>query len=341
MSYIIVSDVHLGSSICNHKQFCDFLRWVLDLKNRKENVRCADKDITITSPEKLILLGDILELWDPIDGDRDYVVKQSLLPFSLLSDINCDKIYVVGNHDDSISEYESKVDCELLANSKKFDIYKNHYPEEKLLIGDRTYFFLHGHQFDREQAILTQVSNLLGEKWDPLKWFQDLFNITFTKLRWRENLFVFMILFVLGWYFWEKVLRTSFLYMLIWALITGFFALSSIPGLVAKSQRKIYDAKKPKDKTAQQIIEDGYYQSKKDTISSDVVVFGHTHFASSYKGEKAGGKLFINTGSWVGIDDEIAGKWRYANTFIYLDESGAYILKWQDEGIKCIEAFPI
>jgi hypothetical protein len=31
---------------------------------------------------------------------------------------------------------------------------------------------------------------------------------------------------------------------------------------------------------------------------------------------------------------------RYTNTFIYLDESGAYILKWHSSGkIDCIEAF--
>lgn len=342
MSYIIVSDVHLGSELCNHSQFCHFLEWIKDLNVRTETVKCRDKDITITRPDKLILLGDILELWDPLEGDRNYVVKQGLRPFSLLSDIDCDKIFVVGNHDDSISDYENMIDCEMLANSSKIDIYNRHYPEQgTLAIGERTYFFLHGHQFDKEQAILAWVSNLLGEKWDPIKWFQDLFNITFTKSHWKKSLVVFMILLVTGWYFWEEALRTNFLHMLIWALVTGFFALSSVPGLVTRAQRRIYDFNKPKDKTAQQIIENGFYQSHKDTVSSNVVVFGHTHFASSYKEGQSGGKLFLNSGCWIGSDNDIDGKRRYANTFIYIDESGEYILKWLDGKVNCIEAFPV
>jgi len=339
MSYIIVSDVHLGRDSSHYDQFCDFLKWVRGLDNREETIRYDDKYVTMTSPEELILLGDILELWDPKGGDRDNVSKESLLPFSLLSDINCDKIYVVGNHDDSISQYETKIKNQVLANLKRFNIHDRHYPDypdEKLLrLGDLTYFFLHGHQYDKEQAILTNISNLIGEKWDPIKWFQDLFNITFTKKHWRENLFVFIILLVLG-YFSAGILHFNFTYMLVWALILGFFSMSSVPGVVAKIQRRIYDFNKPKDKTAQQIIEDGYYQSNKDTTPSNVIVFGHTHFPSSYRGEEASGKLFINTGSWVGCDEKIDEKQRYSNTFVYLDENGAYIMQWKDGSVKCI-----
>lgn len=342
MSYIIVSDVHLGSELCNHSQFCLFLKWIKELDVKKKTVKYLDKDITINSPDKLILLGDILELWDPYDGDRNYVVKQGLQPFSLLADINCDKIFVVGNHDDSISDYENMIDFEMLANSSKIDIYNRHYPEKEYLkIGERTYFFLHGHQFDKEQAILIWVSKLIGEKWDPIKWFQDLFNVAFTKRHWKGNLVVLIILLAVGWLIWEEDLQINFLHMLLWALVAGFFALSSVPGLVTRAQRRIYDLKKSKDKTAQQIIEDGFYQSSKDTVSSDVVIFGHTHFASSYKDDKKGGKFFLNSGCWVGRDEDIDGKKRYANTFVYLDESGEYILKWIDGEANCIEAFPL
>ena len=64
------------------------------------------------------------------------------------------------------------------------------------------------------------------------------------------------------------------------------------------------------------------------------------HFASSYElRSEAGKKLFLNSGCWVGIDTEFNGKMRYVNTFIYLDESGAYILTWRGDGkINCIEA---
>ncbi len=33
-SYIVISDVHLGNEECNHKDFCDFLKWMHDLENQ-------------------------------------------------------------------------------------------------------------------------------------------------------------------------------------------------------------------------------------------------------------------------------------------------------------------
>lgn len=349
MAYIIVSDVHLGS-VSYNKVFCDFLNWVQGLESKSDTIKCKDKDVKIKSPEKFILLGDIMELWDPEDGNRDYVIKDGILPFSVLSALNCEKVYVVGNHDDSLSELENYVDYVTLPNGTKFDIYDRHYPEKEektgiasgIKIGNRSYFFLHGHQFDPEQAILAKVSKLIGESWDPLAWFQDLFNITFTKKHWKFSLLIFTVLLMGGWRFWNEALRPSFWFTLGWAALTGFFALSSIPGVVARSQREIYNSTKPIDKTAQQIVEDEYYKKSKDRINADAVVFGHTHFASSYelKSDK-GKKLFINSGCWVGKDTEFDGKMRYANTFVYIDEGGAYILTWRGDGkIDCIEAFP-
>lgn len=56
--------------------------------------------------------------------------------------------------------------------------------------------------------------------------------------------------------------------------------------------------------------------------------------------QKLGKKLFLNSGCWVSTDTELNGKMRYVNSFIYLDESGAYILTWRGSGkINCIESF--
>lgn len=406
MAYIIVSDVHLGGKLCNQKEFCDFLKWVRGLVNRTETIKCKGKDVTIHSPEKFILLGDILELWDPKDGNRDNVIGDGILPFSVLSDINCDKIYVIGNHDDSLSELEDEVDNVALPNGTKFDIYDRHYPEKEektgisngIKIGSRSYFFLHGHQFDKEQAILAWVSRLIGESWNPLGWFQDLFNTLFTKKHWKASFLVFSALFIGGGYYWNKFLPSSFpnaltwasltgtagslIYLIvsaivllfflmkgffaltaalfvillggrffweqssflaiIWGTLTGFFALSSIPGVVASTQRKFYNLFKSKDKTVEKIIHNGYYRKDKDTIRADVVVFGHTHFADFYgPNTDTGNRLFINSGCWYGKDKLIDKKMRYSNTFIYIDDSGAYILRWRSFGnIECIEAFP-
>ena len=68
-------------------------------------------------------------------------------PLTLLSNINCDKIYVLGNHDDSLDGLEGKVGCETLVNGTKFYIYSGHYPKKDkksgvargLKIGNRSY----------------------------------------------------------------------------------------------------------------------------------------------------------------------------------------------------------
>lgn len=345
-AYIIISDVHLGNAECNQKEFCYFLEWVRDLANQPKIIKCKDKEVTIKNPDKIILLGDILDLWNPKNGDRYNIIKDSMRPFSLLSNINCDKIYVVGNHDDSLDGLEGKVDCETLNNGTKFDIYNRHYPKKDkksgiasgIKIGNRSYFFLHGHQFDREQAIVKHVSKL----WNPINWFQDLFNVTFTKKHWKVNFAIFLGLLIGKKYFLLKVfLQSSFLGNLGWATVTGIFALSSIPGIIANTQGIIYNSTKPTDKNAEQVIQDKYYQRNKGTINADVVVFGHTHFASSYELKtEAENKLFLNSGCWTGTDTEFNGIMCYINTFLYLDETGAYIMTWRGSGeINCIEAF--
>lgn len=416
MAYIVVSDVHLGSDSCNQPDFCEFLKWVNNLEfkdkqNKSEKIECNGKEITIHNPEKFILLGDILELWDPEAGNRDYVIRDCIKPYSILSQVNCEKIFVVGNHDDSLRELKDDANNVLLPNGTKFEIYDSHYPlkdkktgiADGKTIGKRSFFFLHGHQFDKEQDILRKVSSLIRMSWDPLGWFQSLFNITFAKKHWILNLILFLLmllggryvlekllipnflsqmnvgffiiviilLYFVGRYFWNYYLKpnilnnalwaalflsgvyagwlyfqnhqpSQFAYIVIWAAITGFFAISSIPGVVVHLQRGIYNLIKSRDKTTQEIITSGYYKKDNDTIEADVVVFGHTHFASYYelKSDK-GKKLFINSGCWVGKDTEFDGKMRYANTFIYIDDDGgAYLLRWRCGKIECIESFP-
>lgn len=394
MAYIVVSDVHLGGRFCNHAKFCGFLDWLKGLEKNEETINCKGNDVKIKSPEKLILLGDILELWDPEGGDRDNVIKAGIKPFTLLSDLNCDKIYVVGNHDEALSELETEVNDETLPNNTKFIIKNRHYPEnhDGLKIGNHNYFFLHGQQFDKEQDILTRVSRLIGESWDPLGWFQSLHNITSAKKHWKTYFLLFAAFFLGGALLWKKLFTSpipdltwtmfssgttlitaivaaavvlyfalrrfkylsatlfvifssillfseqSSFWAILWGALTGFFALNSIPGVVANTQRKFYNMMKPKDKTAQEIIEgDGYYKKDKDTIKAHRVVFGHTHFASFFKTPE---KLFINSGCWYGDEKQIDNNWRYTNTFVYIDESGAYLLSWiNKDKIECIEAF--
>ena len=345
MSYIVVSDVHLGSKLCNFDQFCSFLEWLLDLKDSPKTIQSNDGAIEIESPEKVVLLGDILELWDPWDGDRDHVVKQCLRPLSLLSNLSCDKIYVMGNHDDAIKNYDEKIDYEMFRNKTKLDVWNRHYPDEYagIRIGGRSYFFLHGHQYDKSQAVLATVSKLLGGPWDPVGWCNSQYNTSFTKRRWALSFPLLVSVLFAGWYIIQRFgpVGSWLAFTFLGVLVGGFFAFSSLPAMVTKGQRKIYNLSKPKDKTARQVLEDEYYKEQKDNVTADVVVFGHTHFASSYRGSRAGWgkeKIFVNTGSWVGVDEEIDGEMRYTNTFVYIDDQRAHIIRWNDGDPQLIES---
>ena len=201
-------------------------------------------------------------------------------PFFLLCGIDCDKIYVAGNHDDSLGELEAKVNHETLNTGTRFDIRDRHYPKRDkksdiksgVKVGIRSYFFLHGHQFDKQQAIFRYVSKLIGKLWDPLDLFQNLFNITFTKKHWNRNFMIFFGLLFGGKYFlWNALLKSSFWGTMVWAIFTGFFALSSIPGIVVHTQRSIYNSKKPIYKTAEKVITAGYYQAINDTIDAELL----------------------------------------------------------------------
>ncbi|MCM1565344.1 MAG: hypothetical protein NC238_05245 [Dehalobacter sp.] len=92
MSVIAVSDVHLGSKKSNHKEFSKFLDWLVALeKEGGKTVKSCRKEILLKPPEKLILLGGILELWSPEDEDIKYTVQRSIEPFGKLASLKCEK----------------------------------------------------------------------------------------------------------------------------------------------------------------------------------------------------------------------------------------------------------
>ena len=78
----VVSDVHLGHERSNFRQFNDFLSWIQsNINQEKENnkllVKFEGKKKWINTPEMIVFLGDIFELWEPKDDDVGEVGKQS------------------------------------------------------------------------------------------------------------------------------------------------------------------------------------------------------------------------------------------------------------------------
>jgi UDP-2,3-diacylglucosamine pyrophosphatase LpxH len=174
-TYIIVSDVHLGSSQCCRKEFEQFLEWIAYSKSRRSMVvQTENGSCKLTPPHTVILLGDILELWAPRDNEHSNVIQDSVRIFRKLIDLDCNKIYVLGNHDAMLCGGHEPEDHDLgdpkspktrlhplihftCGNGTQFHVVPRHYPhhaetkeKQPIFIGARKYLFVHGHQFDPE-----------------------------------------------------------------------------------------------------------------------------------------------------------------------------------------------
>jgi UDP-2,3-diacylglucosamine pyrophosphatase LpxH len=115
-SIIVVSDLHLGGreDPGTGERFNRFLKYlgtdfisVSDIC-RSENAKKTNepaRNKRLFPPEKIILLGDILELWDSRNQDRNCSFLDAFLPFLTMRDMDCDVIYVTGNHDEDVAEF--------------------------------------------------------------------------------------------------------------------------------------------------------------------------------------------------------------------------------------------
>jgi UDP-2,3-diacylglucosamine pyrophosphatase LpxH len=141
LSVIVISDVHLGSTTSNHTDFSRFIDWMAALeKEGGKTIKLNGKELLLKPPEKLILLGDILELWSPQDEDIKYTVQRSIEPFGKLVGLGCEKIFVLGNHDEDVADYldvvmklKGKEDIKentFKINNAGFKIINCHYPED-------------------------------------------------------------------------------------------------------------------------------------------------------------------------------------------------------------------
>jgi UDP-2,3-diacylglucosamine pyrophosphatase LpxH len=121
--YMVVSDVHLGGKEVfpeHHRAFCEFLSWIRDLPSQGRSVPFPGKDGTMSEktihhPTKIVLLGDILEMWDPREQNRDYITADLIEPISILQHTDSDIVYVTGNHDADVGEIISSTNCEKIA----------------------------------------------------------------------------------------------------------------------------------------------------------------------------------------------------------------------------------
>jgi UDP-2,3-diacylglucosamine pyrophosphatase LpxH len=131
-SIIVVSDLHLGGKEDpdTARRFCNFLDYINN-DFASAGVNCGkckgspEKDSgkirKLLQPDKIVLLGDVLELWDSRNIDRNSSFLDAFIPFLKLRDMDCDVIYVTGNHDEDTAELVTSVaeNEEFLKNAKK------------------------------------------------------------------------------------------------------------------------------------------------------------------------------------------------------------------------------
>ncbi len=153
-----IGDTHLGLhewSPKGHRErpifVADFFRWLSALPAEGYplpmwNGHAVDTRV-LRRPDRLILLGDILELWE---AENQAVLFSAATVSSVLSSVPCQKIYVLGNHDNVLQAVAGRYPL----GAGNLEVVGDAYPVSDtgeirpLRIGDRSYIFIHGHQFD-------------------------------------------------------------------------------------------------------------------------------------------------------------------------------------------------
>ncbi len=359
---IVISDTHLGLLPPSATAFPHFLEWLTTLQTIEGAViETTSGDKRLKAPQQIILLGDILELWGPWEGDLIGPLRDSFDIFKMLLGLNCEKIYVAGNHDEMVSGFGGTYTCQ---NGTRFTVFPKHYPEETsqwVKVGDTTYFFLHGHQFNKvfKHGGVLKFVTLMGQLSSVYHGFDPrLGRVGFIFL--LLSLFLLISPLFITWP--SLLLQWPIAYaiplLLIWALfgVVGcawiWRQLQKAWGkahprpqhpmrhmMVSVTDRLIGSAKRmagsAKHINIDPLINKHYYKRGKDTIAADVIVFGHTHIPgirsdiSSPAVKKTLKKMFVNSGSWVDSWAKVLGIPH--NTLVYIDSDGPILLQWDDE----------
>lgn len=347
-SMIVVSDLHLGLKERDKVPevfllFAEFLKKVCSGKpSDNPDVTVDGKTRKLFPPSKIILLGDIIDLWSPRSNSRSSVLIDSYPVIQALFSLPADIVYVAGNHDDEISEIEGSFPR---SGPEKLKVIKRHYPEgvmdtdgrEKhhgILAGDHSYFFMHGQQFDLMFNVAGLLQNYPG--WVARNY--SLFKEN-PRIKWIFRL-IFIICAGYG-IIAQGILKIStfldgFIYFLL-GMTLVIFLFSMEPSTFRNFWDSISLRKKTKTETIETIIEAGFWKKEagKD-ILADTVIFGHTHIADDSKGRylQEYGKRFINSGSWGDEPIETSDGRRVSekNTFVYIDAEGPVLFHWPDKG---------
>lgn len=182
--FVVLSDTHLGlrpwkrlhffkNTVAHRPTHVDqFLKWLEKLQSdgeidlpvaieeRNDDCEYDIKKISgkkLFFPDKLVLNGDIFELWDASDQSVMYASHSILNSIDRLA---CEKIYLIGNHDFANTELatgegeKEEVPSNLYPSGlSELNIFRHTYPApmdgkiRTLRMGEDHYLLIHGHQF--------------------------------------------------------------------------------------------------------------------------------------------------------------------------------------------------
>ncbi len=363
---LVISDTHFGFEDESAQRFQRFMTYLTNSVQSERMIIKTPRELpgeipgkelceeSLEVPQKIILLGDLVDLWISRDSNTVRPYQESFNPINSLIALKREIVYLLGNHDGIMENY---VGPHVLPDDIPFTVYSEGYPNKKNSsgqwkgeqIGERSYFFLHGHQFDpvfRHNSML-HLGNFLGfssAAAGGFLWFKVLgavvllltVGIVFSPLiiNWLPSLLTWLISFAqssalavlmlfVGW----LVGAIAFLGVL-WVfnvLARWYYNYSLYPGVKRKGKNN-QDVPPTSQKTIQKRIGTADFDRMARRIDADVIVSGHTHLPDIYTPKHWPKKLVVNSGSWIVQSDNTH------DTFVYIDKSGARLLQWQDKG---------
>ena len=344
-SIIVVADTHFGlytdEEACDPGAFTDFLNWIKELEGGKKKIlkigawgsADAGTKLVLKPPEKIILLGDILELWT---SSNEAVLASIISIIQLMSELSCEKIYVLGNHDYDLfysitSKGTNKTSYPLGASG--ITIIEKEYWITK---GGEKYCFLHGQQFDR---LFTLPS---WKFMAPIRKAALAFG-NYTGVLVALCLANFIIQTIVG--AWE--IADIILTILLTAVTLPYSFLLFSRKIWNRVSTIKFNPKSMQEKYEKQRLFLWKKFSEKLSEKNEIlnVIYGHTHTIDNWIEEEfveSGGEFALtlmkvsNIPSWIKIlfNDGESIKNEISHVFLYITESASLFVGWDHKGKK-------
>jgi len=312
---LILSDLHLGLDRKEIKS--NFIELVKMIKYINEYMK----------PDLIILLGDILELWQA----KVYKVLETAYAFFReLFLLNKPVIYISGNHDRIISSFQLKG----VEGQKPFYLVSNYlliYKNGKKILA------LHGHQFDRIftvtlglwkiESFIYAISESLISLPGLSEWFISLLALSIAALIIIFSLaFNISLILKISLLIGSLLLSAPFL-VLVWRHIQSeLWYILAIPLSINLPLRKTKHRELRamiKTKGFTKFLE----KARNDIGKIDCLVFGHTHSPGIVRLEKED-LTVVNCGSWV---SEVNKDDASVNTFVWISENKIKLFRWKNK----------